>query len=217
MTKIVKNTATIEYLSKGWKDEAIGTTDKVHLNRLKVAIERLPFPQQPPELIKFVELMMARGEVSDSYRSFIKAWYDLPNTFGQPSTFSCFLAPDLRKTSPPLDLRKNGALPLNARKTRRVRKMSMTAETAVLTSLTPSFSSNGMGMKVLISNSRSLLSACPLPPRSSTHPKHEHSSSLSLLSSCLQGRPSCPFSTAMRSAVCPCGVQPTRNVWQDHG
>lgn len=74
VTKIVKNTATIEYLSKGWKDEPIGSTDKVHLNRLKVAFERRSFPPQPPKLVEFVESLIARGEVGESFRSFIEVW-----------------------------------------------------------------------------------------------------------------------------------------------
>ena len=77
--KIIKNTATIEYVSKGWKDEAIGSTDSVHLNRLKVAIERENFPQQPPDLITFVELLLMRGQVSNSFTSFVKVWYPLPS------------------------------------------------------------------------------------------------------------------------------------------
>jgi hypothetical protein len=82
VTKIIKNTATIEYVSKGWKGEPIGSIDSVHLNRLKVAIEREQYPQQPPDLIAFVESLLKRGQVSDSFSSFIKAWYPLP-TYSQ--------------------------------------------------------------------------------------------------------------------------------------
>lgn len=83
VTKLIKNTATIEYASEGWKGEAIGSTDSVHLNRLKVAIDRQPFPQQPPELVRFVELLLKREEVSASFTSFLKAWYPLPKSFTQ--------------------------------------------------------------------------------------------------------------------------------------
>lgn len=69
---------TVEYLSEGWNGEPIGSIDAVHLNRLKVAIERQPFPPQPAELVDYVNVLLTGEAVTESFRSFLEAWYNSP-------------------------------------------------------------------------------------------------------------------------------------------
>jgi len=72
-----QSTAEIEYLTSGWKEEAIGTKQVVDLKRLKVAVESLSHFRGAPQLVQaYVRRKRNDGLFSDSLADgFLQAWY----------------------------------------------------------------------------------------------------------------------------------------------